>query len=311
MAGIWIYSEDEVVAKELLTLAKELAAQSQESIGAVALGETAAEALAELGAEKVIALKGGLAWEEAYEQALAETFKSEAAKVILIGGTTRGKYTAAKAAARLEAGLITDAVKIEMEPGQLIVDRIVFGGLAVSTEEIVLPAMVTIPPHSYEIMAHAAVKGSITVREVTVDPRLTISNVSKVERQGMDISSADRVIGIGRGVGKQEDLTMIQNLADVLQAEIGCTRPISEDLKWFSIDRYIGISGKVIKGSLYVAIGTSGQIQHVSGIRDSKIIVAVNTNENEPIFTAADYGIVGSYEEFIPAFIDALKQAKQ
>lgn len=310
MAGIWIYSEDEVVAKEMLTLAKELAAQSYEPIGAVTLCEAAAEALAVLGAEKVIVLKGGLAWEEAYEKALAETLKVEEAKVVLIGGTTRGKYIAAKAAARLDAGLITDAVKLEMEADKLVAERIVFGGLAVSTEEIALPALVTIPPHSYEIMEPVAIKGNITVKEVTVESQLTISNISKIERQGVDIGSADRVVGIGRGVGKQEDLAMIQNLADVLQAEIGCTRPISEDLKWFPIDRYIGISGKVIKGSLYVAIGTSGQIQHVSGIRDSKIIVAINTNENEPIFAAADYGIVGSYEEFIPAFIDALKQAK-
>lgn len=310
MAGIWVYSEDEVVAKELLTLAKELAAQSHEPIGAVALSEAAAEALAVLGAEKVIVLSGGLTWEEGYEAAVAEVLKAEAANLVLIGGTTRGKYTAAKAAARLDAGLITDAIKVEMEAGKVVAERIVFGGLAVSAEEIELPALLTIPPHSYEIMEPVSVRGTITVKEIAVDPRVTIADISKMERQGVDIASADRVVGIGRGVGKQEDLAIIQKLADVLQAEIGCTRPIAEDLKWYPVDRYIGISGKVIKGSLYVAVGTSGQIQHVSGIRDSKIIVAINTNENEPIFAAADYGIVGSYEEFIPAFIDALKQVK-
>lgn len=311
MAGIWVYSEDAVLAKEMMTLASNLATQSQQQIGVITLCEDIAKELSSLGASKIIVLKGSSTWPEAYEQVLAETLQAEEARIVLIGGTIRGKYTAAKVAARLDAGLSTDGTKVTLEDDKLIVERITYGGLAVSTEEVAFPAFVTIPPHSYDSMTDIGSSAEITIKEVSVNPQLSIDAVTKVERLGVDITKADRVVGIGRGVGKKEDLVMIEELASILDAEIGCTRPISEDAKWYPVERYIGISGKIVKGSLYVAIGTSGQIQHVSGIRDSKVIVAINTNEKEPIFAAADYGIVGSYVDVVPALIDALKQVNK
>lgn len=310
MAGIWIYSEDALLAKEMMTLASNLAIESQQLIGVITLCEEVAKELSSLGASKVIVLKGSSTWPEDYEQALAETLQAQEASIVLIGGTIRGKYVAAKVAARLDVGLSTDGTKVTVEGDKLIVERITYGGLAISIEELTFPAFVTIPPHSYDSMTEVGDSAEIIVKEVTINPQLSLDSVIKMERQGVDITKADRVVGIGRGVGKKEDLVMIEELASMLDAEIGCTRPISEDAKWYPVERYIGISGKIVKGSLYVAIGTSGQIQHVSGIRDSKVIVAINTNEKEPIFSAADYGIVGSYVDIVPALIDALKQAK-
>jgi len=310
MAGVWLYSEDINLAKEMVTLAGEIAAQSGQKIGAIALCEAAAKEIADLGVSKVVVLKSDNHWPEAYELAVAEVLQEEKADIVLIGGTVRGKYVAAKAAARLGAGLVTDAVKVALENDKLVTERIIYGGLAVSTEETAFPAFVTIPPRAYEIATAASHAGEVVVRNVVVDPRVTLVEVVKAERQGVDISKAERVVGIGRGMDKQENLTMIQALADTLGAEVGCTRPICEDAKWMPIDRYIGISGQVVKGSLYVAIGTSGQIQHVSGIRDAKVIVAINKDEKAPIFAAADYGIVGDYEEIVPVLIKALQQAK-
>ncbi|MBP2641848.1 MAG: Electron transfer flavoprotein alpha subunit [Firmicutes bacterium] len=310
MAGIWIYSEDIILAKELVTPAKELAKQAGQKVGAIALDAEGAKELAALGVTKVIVLQSSSSWVEAYEQVVADVLQEEGADIVLIGGTIRGKYTAAKAAARLDAGLLTDAVKVMLENNKLIAERFVYGGLAVTTEELSFPAFVTIPPRSYEIMTAESEQGEVIVKEVTAEPGITVVDVIKTQQQGVDISKADRVIGIGRGVEKLEDLTMIQALADAAGAEVGCTRPICEELKWMPIDRYIGISGQVIKGSLYIAVGTSGQIQHVAGIRDSKVIVAINTNEKEPIFTASDYGIVGDYADIVPALTEALQNAK-
>ncbi len=310
MAGIWVFSEDINLAKELVTPAKEMAKQTGKTVGAIALNVEGAKELAALGAEKVIVLQGSDTWVEAYEKAIAETIREEGAEIVLIGGTSRGKYIAAKAAARLDAGLLTDAVKIVLEGDKLVADRLVYGGLAVTTEELAFPAFATIPSRSYEIMPSEGGHGDVIVKEVTADPKLTVIDTVKAQQQGVDISKADRVIGIGRGVEKQEDLAMIQAFADAMEAEVGCTRPICEEMKWMPIDRYIGISGQIIKGSLYVAVGTSGQIQHVAGIRDSKVIVAINSNEKEPIFAAADYGIVGDYAEIVPALTEALQNAK-
>ena len=99
-------------------------------------------------------------------------------------------------------------------------------------------------------------------------------------------------------------------LADVLGAEVGCTRPIAEEAKLLPVERYIGISGKQLKGSLYFGVGTSGQVQHVAGIRDVKTVVAINSDENAPIMAAADYAIVGDYKTIVPALADAIKAAK-
>lgn len=311
MAGIWVYSEDAALAQEIMTLGTKLAADLKQPLCAVTLNEDVAKKLVALGAVKTIVLKSDCTWPEGYEQAIAETLQAEAASVVLIGGSCRGKLTAAKVAARLEAGLATDASNITLEGNELIVERTIFGGLAVSTEGMAFPALVTIAPRSYDVMApNDSLTGEITVKEVTVSPGVTIGAVEKIQRQGVSISEADRVIGVGRGVGKQEDLALIHALADAWGAEIGCSRPIAEDAKWFPVETYIGISGQKFTGSAYLAVGISGQIQHVSGIRDSKIIVAINSDENAPIFAAADYGIVGSLYDIVPLLTEAIKQAK-
>ena len=309
MSGIWIYSEDINVAKEMVTLAKELAEKNNQVIGAVTLNEEAAQELAGLGVSKVIVMKGSSDWAEAYDRPLTELLQAEGAEIVLIGGTVSGKYMAARAAARLNAGLGTDAVKVAVEEKGIVIDRIIYGGLAVSTDEIAFPAFVTIPPHTYEAAAAGAV-GEVTVKEVQADTAVTVEAVTKIEHRGVDITKADKVVGVGRGIAKQEDVALAEQLAHAIGAEMACTRPVAEDAKWMPIDQYIGISGKSIKGSLYIAVGASGQIQHVAGIRDVKTIVAINSDESAPIFGAADYGIVGDYAAVVPALVGAIEKVK-
>jgi len=128
--------------------------------------------------------------------------------------------------------------------------------------------------------------------------------------QSVSIIDADKVCSVGRGLKTQKDLPIIQALAEVMGAEIGCSRPIAEENEWLPLDRYVGISGQKFKGSLYFAIGISGQVQHIRGILDSKIIVAINTDEKAPIFSHSDYGIVGDLYEIVPLLTQVLKNNK-
>ena len=125
----------------------------------------------------------------------------------------------------------------------------------------------------------------------------------------MDITEAKIVVCVGRGVEKKEDVELARELARVLGGEVGCSRPVAEELHWLPEEVYLGISGKKIKPDLYVGVGVSGQIQHVTGIRDTKVIFAINKDENAPIFDAADYGIVGDLYQVVPKLIQELKSA--
>ena len=116
------------------------------------------------------------------------------------------------------------------------------------------------------------------------------------------------VVSVGRGIEKKEDLAIARELADVLDGEIGCTRPISEEMHWLPEELCIGLSGVQIKPDLYVGLGISGQIQHVTGIRNARVICAINKDENAPIFGVADFGIVGDLYSVVPKLVQELKK---
>ena len=126
------------------------------------------------------------------------------------------------------------------------------------------------------------------------------SEVNLNLQSGGSIVDADKVCSVGRGLVAKQDLSIIQALADAMGAQVGCSRPIAEENEWMSLDRYVGISGQKFSGSLYFAIGISGQVQHLAGIRDANLIVAINIDEKAPIFLHADYGIVGDLYEIVP-----------
>ena len=129
------------------------------------------------------------------------------------------------------------------------------------------------------------------------------------QRGSVNLAEAKIIVCVGRGVGKPEDIKLARDLAEVLNGEVGCSRPVAEELNWLPEELYLGISGKKVKPELYIGLGVSGQIQHVTGIRDSKVIFAVNQDENAPIFEAADYGIVGDLYQVVPKLIEELKSA--
>lgn len=308
MSGIWIYSEDSMIAKQLLTAGLELKASMGQPVGVITLDSQEQQNFINAGADKVCILKGQNPWPESFAGAVAEFIGKEEASVLLIGGTLRGKDLAAKAAATLKAGLVTDALTVQYANNCIETTRLMYGGLAIRKEAVSLPAFITVPPRTY---AEAPVvdggQGEVFTVEVNnAVSGVTVSNVCPILREGADISTASRVVGVGRGFGKKEDLEMAEKLAQVIGAEIGCTRGIAEDYHWLPSERYIGISGQKVKPELYIAAGISGQVQHVVGVRDSKIIVAIDTNEKAPIFAAADYGIVGDLNDVLPLLTEAM-----
>ena len=134
----------------------------------------------------------------------------------------------------------------------------------------------------------------------------TVTNVQAAGSGPANLAAARRIVSCGRGFKAEEDLAMANALADALGAEIACSRPLAEGTAWLSKDRYVGVSGMHVSPDIYVALGISGQVQHTSGMADSKIVVAVNNDENAPIFQISDYGIVGDIYEVVPALTAAL-----
>jgi len=123
----------------------------------------------------------------------------------------------------------------------------------------------------------------------------------------VDLNAARRVIGVGRGVKAKEDLAMVEQLAEAVGAEIACSRPVAEGLNWMGKDRYIGSSGAHISPQLYLAVGISGQLQHMVGVTGAETIVGINTDANAALFTQTDYGLVGDLYQLVPAITSALK----
>ena len=308
MPGIFVFSEDSALAKQLLTPALDLKQSLSQPVTAVTTTEADAKELAALGADKVVVLQSASGWTEGLSQAIYALVSGVGATVLLVGGTLRGKHVAAYVAAKLNSGMSTDAKSLKIEGGKLLSTRLLYAGLALCEEELTLPAVITIPPRTFLPPKAAAKAGAIETVKAEADGRVAISDVTRASSSGVDISAATKLVSVGRGFRKQEDLKLAEDMASAFKAELACSRPVAEEEHWLPIDHYVGISGHTVKPELYVAVGISGQVQHVVGARESKVIVAVNNDENAPIFEAADYGIVGDLYEVLPLLAAAVRK---
>ena len=308
MPGIFVFSEDAALAKQLLTPALELKQALSQPVTALSLSETDARDLAALGADKVITLQSDTEWAEGLREAISGLVSAAGASVFLAGGTLRGKHIAAHVAAKLNAGMSTDAKSVKIEGGKLLATRLHYAGLALCDEELSLPTVVTIPPRTFAVPKAVAHAGTVETVKVETDGRVAISDRNQAAGSGVDIGAARKLVSVGRGFRKREDLKLAQDLAAALKAELACSRPVAEEEHWLPIDHYVGISGHTVKPDLYLAVGISGQVQHMVGARESKVIVAVNNDEHAPIFENADYGIVGDLYEVLPLLTAAVRQ---
>ena len=307
------YSEEDDLLHELAGLATGLAAQSGGRSCAVVLGEdkeTTAFSLASEGVSEVYLFKAPAAIRahpEAAAQALAEASAKHPSAFLLVGSTKEGKAVAGRLAAALGAPAASDCATLQFTGGELVVERPSYGGrvtmkVALSGKYVV----VCVKARAYPRATPSGSPGKVS--EIPFEPALTTAVIEVRERpaSSVDLTKAEKIVSVGRGLKRKEDLPIIQSLADAMGASVGCSRPLSADLGWLPEEAHIGLTGLEVKPKVYVAVGISGQLQHLAGVKEAGTIVAINADKQAPIFAKADYGIVGDLYQVIPELVRQL-----
>lgn len=281
--------------------------------GANALAETSVAAVlgARIQAEDLLPMADKVIWlgekaeneiVENYAGAIEQTVRAENPQLLLMSCSTRDRCIAAKLAVRLNAGVVTDAAGIIIgEDGKVLVRRNVYGGVAEATVKGEQSLTIVIAPSGLFDEMPAAQPGTLVeVTAVADNTGISLVSVTAKQEEAVNIVAAKRVIGVGRGLGSQDNLAAVEALGAKLGAEVGCTRPIAEEEHWLARNRYIGVSGVSIRPALYFALGISGQIQHMVGVSDSKLLVAINKDAKAPIFQNCDIGLVADINKVVP-----------
>lgn len=313
---VLVYSENKNLTIEMLSKAVEIAKQQTKKVTAVIIAksnENLAKEYISYGADQVFIAETSLESFKAEEYAdiLANIIKEIGVETILIGSNKNGKELSARLGGKLNAGCVVDSNNIYIKNNKLMAERVVYSGNAIAVEQFnSKPAIVTVPPKAFDpLKKDDSRKGEIVKKKI--DSEKFTSKILKVQgmkREGINVEDAEIIVSCGRGFKNKDDIKLVQELADVLKGKtVGCSRPIAADLKWLSEDHWIGLSGHKVKPKLYIAAGISGQIQHIAGMRDSGIIVAINKDPEALIFKSADYGIVGDLYEVLPKLTDAVK----
>jgi electron transfer flavoprotein alpha subunit len=315
MAGVWIVSDKRGHALELLNIGRQLAAKMGTRVSALLYqNRELIEDYVNHGADEVMLLSPLSSEQppESFIPVIIEEARKGDPDLILLSATPGGKQMAALIAENLNVGLVSNCMAIDFNEGKktLVMDRLAYGGAAV--QKVICsarPAMATIPQRTYEAASPELGRHG-QVRELPSPSAFAIKVIERKvkERKEKDISEARIIVCVGRGIEKKGDLAIVRELADVLGGAIGCTRPIAEELHWLPEELCIGLSGVKVKPDLYLGIGVSGQVQHMTGIRNAKVIAAVNKDENAPIFKTADFGIIGDLYEVMPKLIAELKK---
>ena len=251
---------------------------------------------------------------DGYVQALAALLKEAPAPLVILPHTYQTRDFAPALAARLNTALITDVTAIKKEGDSTVYVRPMFQGKlsADVTASGTGFHMVTVQIGAFRAdgAARAASPATVQTTAVSVDAsaiRQKPEAPFKEAKQAVDLSQAERIVAVGRGIKSQENLKIAEQLAQTLGAEVAASRPIC-DAGWLPMDRQIGSSGQTVAPKLYVALGISGAIQHLVGMKGARTIVAINKDADAPIFEVADYGIVGDLFEVVPALIAELNK---
>ncbi|MDY4068867.1 MAG: electron transfer flavoprotein subunit alpha/FixB family protein [Lachnospiraceae bacterium] len=336
--GVYVFAQqvdNEIsgIAFELLGKGKELAKDLDTDVTAVLIGSGVkglADQLAEYGADKVIVVDDPELKDyrtEPYAHALASVINKYKPDIMLVGATAIGRDLGPTVSARVATGLTADCTVLEIGdfplvpvPGkeaeqkhkQLLMTRPAFGGNTIATIACPnnRPQMATVRPGVMQKIE--PIKGAKAVVE-EFNPGFTPNNkyveikeVVKAVSDVVDIMDAKVLISGGRGVGSAENFKILEDLAEVLGGTVSCSRAVV-DSGWKPKDLQVGQTGKTVRPNIYFAIGISGAIQHVAGMEESDIIVAINKDEDAPIFDVADYGVVGDLNKIVPALTAALK----
>ena len=314
LTNVWVFSDNLDRYAELLAGARQWGAQ----VNAVVLSDDAITTVKPLGADAlyVLAEKSALQRIENYAETLVSLIEKPAVAsspttLILLPATKRAKALAARLGVLLGASIVNDVTSLSVSDEGTFAEHRMYGGLAFGREKMLTPiAIVTLAPGAVEPIAANPAHDCPVYQASYVTPRQEILCQERRAKSlsSVDLSKAKRVVGVGRGLVSQSDLDMVQELATLLGAEVGCSRPIAEGEHWMERERYIGVSGVLLKSDLYLTLGISGQIQHMVGGNGAKTIVAINKDKNAPIFKYADYGLVGDIYKVVPALIEQLNR---
>ena len=322
------------IALELVGKGKDLAKDLGTEVTAVLIGSDVmglTKELAEYGADRIIVVDDPELKEyrtEPYAHALAEVIKKYKPEIMLVGATAIGRDLGPRVSARIHTGLTADCTQLEIGdfpinpiPGreqlhnQLLMTRPTFGGNTIATIACpnFRPQMATVRPG---VMQKAErVEGAQAVIEefnpgfVPNNKYVEILDIVKAVSDVEDIMDAKILVSGGRGVGSAENFKLLDDLAEALGGTVSCSRAVV-DAGWKSKDLQVGQTGKTVRPHVYFAIGISGAIQHLAGMEESDIIIAINKDETAPIFDVADYGIVGDLNKILPALTEKIKEAK-
>ena len=322
------------IALELVGKGIDLAKDLGTEVTAVLIGSdvmSLTKELAEYGADRIIVVDDPELKEyrtEPYAHALAEVIKKYKPEIMLVGATAIGRDLGPRVSARIHTGLTADCTQLEIGdfpinpiPGreqlhnQLLMTRPAFGGNTIATIACpnFRPQMATVRPG---VMQKAErVEGAQAVIEefnpgfVPNNKYVEILDIVKAVSDVEDIMDAKILVSGGRGVGSAENFKLLDDLAEALGGTVSCSRAVV-DAGWKSKDLQVGQTGKTVRPHVYFAIGISGAIQHLAGMEESDIIIAINKDETAPIFDVADYGIVGDLNKILPALTEKIKEAK-
>jgi len=313
---VLVYSDNKKLTFELLSKGSELSKDLGKKSTAVIIGKSD-DALANeyiaYGADSVFVAETDVDSfkAEEYAEILEKIVKETNTETILIGSNKNGKELASRLAGRLDAGCIIDCTNIYLKDKQLTAERVVYSGNAVAVEQFnSKPGILTASSKVFDpLKRDGKRKGDIVKKKIETEKSSSkVLKIQEAKTEGVNVEDAEIIVSCGRGFKSKEDIKLADELADVLKGKtIGCSRPIAADLKWMSEDHWIGLSGHKVKPKLYIATGISGQIQHIAGMRDSGVVVAINKDADALIFKSADYGIVGDLYEVLPKLTAAIK----
>jgi len=307
------------VTFEMLTKGRELSQKINVDLTAVLLGHNVKEFAKSLAdqAKRVLIVDDARLENfnaEAYQRVLSHLISERKPPLTLIGHTAYGVDLAPSLAAELNVPLATDCIDVNLEEEKLVVVRQVYGGkvnvkASLRTSESYL---VTLRPGTFEAQQVEPLGGeTIEVPSPLKEdiPYKRFIEYFEPPAGEVDIAAADVLVAIGRGIRDAENMPIVEKLAKALGGVVACSRPIV-DKGWLSSDRQVGTSGKTVKPKLYVAIGISGQFQHISGMKNSNLIIAINKDPKAPIFRTADYGVVEDLFKVVPALTDRILEEK-
>ena len=246
-----------------------------------------------------------------YTKIISDHIKKNKPQIVLFGATHIGRDLAPRIAKRIDTGLTADCTALSITDDELLLQTKPAFGDNVMANIICKkhrPQMTTVRPGVMRMKADHSRKGRVIKVNADIsekDLRVRVLDVVKEAKKGGNLEKAKIIIGVGRGLGKKENIKMIEELASLLGAEIGASRA-AVDLGFFGKEHQLGQTGKVVRPKLYIAIGISGAIQHTTGIQDSGIIIAINKDAEAPIFQVADYGIVDDFNKVVPELIKQL-----